>query len=63
MLLTIKQWESKYIRDFDPVKVGEVSEDFLYSKLTAMYFDYVSSNDIEPFTVPLCLICPKRCQK
>ena len=61
MLLTIKQWESKYIRDFDPVKVGEVSEEFLYSKLTAMYFDYVSSNDIEPFTVPFCLICPKRC--
>lgn len=51
MLLTIKQWESKYIRDFDPVKVGEVSEEFLYSKLTAMYFDYVSSNDIEPFTI------------
>lgn len=51
MLLTIKQWECKYIKNFSPVISGEISEEQLYSKLTAMYFEYVSNNDIEPFTI------------
>ena len=51
MLLQIKQWESKYIRDFEVVKNGELSETQLYTKLAAMYYDYVSTNGIEPFTI------------
>lgn len=51
MLLNIKQWESKYLRDFDAVKNGEMSEEILYRIVTAMYFDYVSTNGIEPFTI------------
>lgn len=51
MLLHIKQWESKYIRDFDVVKQGIISEELLYQKVVAMYYDYVSVNDIEPFTI------------
>lgn len=51
MILRIRQWESKYIRDFSVVKDGSISEEILYKKLTAMYFDYVSTNDIEPYTI------------
>ena len=51
MLLVIKQWESKYIREFDPVKNGEISEENLYTKLLSMYYDFVSDNGIEPFTI------------
>jgi len=51
VLLQIKQWESIYIRDFDIVKNGELSELQLYTKLTAMYYDYVSTNGIEPFSI------------
>jgi len=51
VLLQIKQWESKYIRDFEVVKNGELSETQLYTKLAAMYYDYVSTNGIEPFTI------------
>lgn len=51
MLLQTKQWESKYLRDFDVVKNAVVSEEHLYNAITAMYYDYVSSNGIEPFTI------------
>lgn len=51
MLLKIKQWESKYLRDFDVVKNEEISEEQLYQKLATMYYDYISSNNIEPFTI------------
>ena len=51
MLLQVKQWENKYLRDFDPVKNGEITEEMLYTKLTAMYFSFVSENGIEPFTI------------
>lgn len=49
MLLYIKQWESKYIRDFSVVKNGDITEESLYNKIAAMYYDYVSNNNIEPF--------------
>lgn len=51
MILLIKQWECKYIRDFEPVKQNEISEERLYTKLVAMYYEYVSNNEIEPFTI------------
>lgn len=51
MLLNINQWESKYLRDFEVVKTGEVTEETLYRLVTAMYYDYVSTNGIEPFTI------------
>lgn len=51
MLLNIKQWESKYLRDFEVVKNGEVTEEVLHRKVAAMYYDYVSANGIEPFTI------------
>lgn len=51
MLLQIKQWECKYLRDFSAVKNGEITEGQLYTKLIAMYYDFVSANNIEPFTI------------
>lgn len=51
MLLQVKQWESKYIRSFDVVRNGEITEELLYQKLVAMYHGYVSKNGIEPFTI------------
>ena len=39
------------MRDFDVVKNEEISEEQLYQKLATMYYDYVSSNNIEPFTI------------
>ena len=51
MLLQIKQWETKYIRDFDAVKQGVISEELLYQKITAMYYGYITKNSIEPFTI------------
>lgn len=51
MLLQVKQWESKYIRSFDVVRNGEITEELLYQKLVAMYHGYVSKNNIEPFTI------------
>ncbi len=51
MLLQVKQWESKYIRSFDVVRNGEITEELLYQKLVAMYHGYVSRNNIEPFTI------------
>ena len=51
MLLCIKQWESKYIRDFSVVRNGEITEESLYNKLATMYYDYVSTNSIEPFVI------------
>ena len=51
MVFRIKQWESKYIRDFCVVKEREISEEDAYRKLAAMYYDYVSTNGIEPFVI------------
>lgn len=51
MLLQIKQWECKYLRDFSAVKNGEITEGQLYAKLIAMYYNFVSKNNIEPFTI------------
>lgn len=51
MLLQIKQWESKYICDFDCVRNGDITEEKLYHKILAMYYEYVSTNSIEPFTI------------
>ena len=51
MLISIKQWETKYLRDFDVVKKEEITEECLYNKLTVMYHDYVSTNGIEPFNI------------
>lgn len=51
MLLSLKQWESKYLKDFEEVRNGLISETELYTKLTAMYYNYVSLNNIEPFTI------------
>ncbi len=51
MLISIKQWETKYLRDFDVVKSGEITEERLYNTLTAMFYVYVSTNGIEPFTI------------
>ena len=51
MLLQIKQWESKYIKDFDVVKNGEITPEALYNKLSAMYYEFVSENDIVPFVI------------
>ena len=48
MLISIKQWETKYLRDFEVVKDGEITEERLYNTLIAMYYDYVSTNSIEP---------------
>ena len=36
MILKVKQWESKYIREFDVVKNGAIHEGLLFSKLAAM---------------------------
>ena len=51
MQLQIKQWESKYIKDFDVVKNGEITPESLYNKLSAMYYEFVSENDIIPFVI------------
>lgn len=51
MLLNIKQWESKYLRDFEVVKKEVITEEKLYRLIIAMYYDYVSTNGIEPFTI------------
>ena len=51
MIITLKQWESKYIREFEQVKSGEVTEEYIYSKITAMYYNFISKNEIEPFTI------------
>lgn len=51
MVFNIKQWESKYLRDFEAVRTGEVSEETLYRIMAAMYYDYVSKTNIEPFTI------------
>ena len=51
MILRIKQWESKYIKDFSVVKDGLITEELLYKKLETLYYDYVSNNEIEPFTI------------
>lgn len=51
MILKVKQWESKYIREFDVVKNGAIPEGVLFSKLAAMYYDFSCTNNIEPFTI------------
>lgn len=51
MILQIKQWETIYLRDFNIVKEGEISEVELYRLLTTMYYEYVSKNEVEPFTL------------
>lgn len=51
MILQINQWESKYIRDFEVVKTGEITEEKLYNKVAALYYDYVSTHSVEPFTI------------
>lgn len=51
MVIQIKQWESKYIRDFDIVRTGQISEERLYNKIAAMYYDYVNNHNVEPFTL------------
>lgn len=51
MVIQIKQWESKYIRDFDIVRTGLISEERLYNKIAAMYYDYVNNHNVEPFTL------------
>ena len=51
MLLQIKQWESKYLKDFDAVKSGEITQEVLFNRLTDMYYEYVNENNIIPFTI------------
>lgn len=51
MIVEIKQWENKYIRDFEVVRSNEVSEEKLYRLFTGMYYNFTSENDIEPFSI------------
>lgn len=51
MIIQINQWESKYIRDFDIVRTGQISEERVYTKILAMYYDYVNNHNVEPFTL------------
>jgi hypothetical protein len=51
VIIQINQWESKYIRDFDIVRTGQISEERLYTKILAMYYDYVNNHNVEPFTL------------
>lgn len=51
MIVEIKQWESKYIRDFEVVRSNEVSEEKLYRLFTGMYYNFTSENDIELFSI------------
>ena len=51
MLLRIKQWESKYLKDFEIIKTDEITQESLYNKLTAMYYEYVMENNIIPFVI------------
>lgn len=51
MLLRIKQWETKYLREFDEVNRGVISEEHLYRNLSAMYYSYVVETEIEPFVI------------
>lgn len=51
MLLQIKQWESKYLKDFHVVKNGEITQEVLFNRLTAMYYEYVNEKNIIPFTI------------
>jgi hypothetical protein len=51
VIVEIKQWENKYIRDFEVVRSNEVSEEKLYRLFTGMYYNFTSENDIEPFSI------------
>ena len=51
MIIKVKQWENRYLRDVNQVKEKLITEHELYNALIGLYYTFVSENSIEPFEI------------